>query len=350
MANKTYWNIDRLWETDAQYLIALGQRANGKSYQGRRKVLENYKEYGEKFVYLRRWRDDIKASEVENWFNIKQIREYFPKADGVQAWQNRIYTYHLNEKGIKERDEWLGWYLALNEAERYKSWEQISESGVTTIIFEEFITDKVYLDDEPNKLQQIVSTCIRHNEGHVFLIGNTLSQICPYFEYWALTGAINQKQGTIDIYHQKQEDGSVIDIAVENCNSIKYENKMFFGRTAKQIIDGEWETSAYPSRPRGKWETLYEVAVHYQLFKFILQLQVNEDDHLIVFVYPSDRDVDRKLSDKFSTEPLTTKKLMIDNKAEAIMMALWKKNKYCYSDNLTGTNFNKLVDNYLFMN
>lgn len=349
MASKKYWNIDRLWETMAQYLMPLGQRANGKSYQARRKALENYVEKEERFVYLRRWRDDIKASEVENWFNLKQVKEYFPTAEGIQAWQNKIYTYHINDKGIKIRDEWIGWYLALNEAERYKSWEQLNESGVTLVIYEEFITDKVYLDDEPTKLQQLVSTIMRHDRGTVLLIGNTISQVCPYFEYWALTGALTQKQGTIEVYHQHQEDGTVIDIAVENCNSIKYENKMFFGQTAKQIIDGEWETTNYPARPKGKWETLYEVAVHYQLFKFILQLQVNEDDHLIVFVYPSDREVERILSDKFSTRPFTSRKLFTDNKAECIMIDLWRRNKFCYSDNLTGTNFNKLIDNYQFM-
>lgn len=349
-SKKTYWNIDRLWETGAQYLMPLGQRANGKSYQGRRKGYEINLDNNEKFIYLRRWKDDIKASEVENWFNMSQLKKYYPKADGVICWQYKIYTYHMNEKGMKEKDEWIGWYLALNEAERYKSWEQIYESGARLIIFEEFITDKVYLDDEPDKLQQLVSTCFRHEKGRVLLIGNTISQICPYFEYWSLTGVLTQKQGTIEIYHQHQEDGTVVDIAVENCNSINYENKMFFGQTAKQIISGEWETSAYPSRPKGEWETLYEVAVHYQLFKFILQLQINEDDHLIVFVYPSDREVDRILSDKFSTHPLISKKLFIDNKAEQMMTDLWRRNKFCYSDNLTGTNFNKLVDNYLFMN
>lgn len=173
-SKKIFWNIDKLWETGAQYLMPLGQRANGKSFQARRKVLENNVDYKEKFVYLRRWKDDIKASEVENWFNLKQIKEYFPTADGVVAWQNKIYTYHVNEKGIKERDEWIGWYLALNEAERYKSWEQLSESGVTVIVYEEYITDKVYLDDEPNKLQQLVSTIFRHEEGKVILIGNTI--------------------------------------------------------------------------------------------------------------------------------------------------------------------------------
>lgn len=348
----SYYNIDRLWDTNAQYLMPLGQRSNGKSFQARRKVLENYNDYEERFVYLRRWKDDIKASEVENWFNINQVKKYFPKVEGIMAWQNKIFTYHMNDKGIKVKDDWIGWYLALNEAERYKSWEQLHESNVTTIVYEEFITDKVYLDDEPDKLQHLVSTCLRHDEGKVILIGNTISQVCPYFEYWTLTGALTQKQGTIEIYHQHQEDGSVVNIAVENCNSIKYKNKMYFGQTSKQIIDGEWETTAYPSRPKGEWETLYEIAIHYQLFKFVMQLQVNDDDEMIVFIYPSNREVEsgRILSDKFSTNPFVTKKLLQDNKAEAIIMLLWKKNKFCYSDNLTGTNFNKLVDNYLFMN
>ena len=41
MAKKKYYDIKNLLETKAQYMILLGQRANGKSYQCKKTVLED---------------------------------------------------------------------------------------------------------------------------------------------------------------------------------------------------------------------------------------------------------------------------------------------------------------------
>ena len=40
MAKKKYYDITNLLNTKAQYMILLGQRANGKSYQCKKTVLE----------------------------------------------------------------------------------------------------------------------------------------------------------------------------------------------------------------------------------------------------------------------------------------------------------------------
>lgn len=41
MAKKEYYNITNMLATNAQYMILLGQRANGKSYQAKKTVIEN---------------------------------------------------------------------------------------------------------------------------------------------------------------------------------------------------------------------------------------------------------------------------------------------------------------------
>ena len=40
MIKKQYYDISNLLKTKAQYMILLGQRANGKSYQAKKTVLE----------------------------------------------------------------------------------------------------------------------------------------------------------------------------------------------------------------------------------------------------------------------------------------------------------------------
>ena len=351
-----YYSIKKLASTFAQYLIPYGMRGNGKSYSARDEVYERYNniehKYHGRFVYLRRWQDDIKSKEVEKYFDRKQFKKAFPDADGLVASSNEIWTYINLKNGRKQKVEHIGYYCALNEAERYKSW--VFED-VKTIIYEEFITDKTYLDDEPAKLMHLVSTILRHELGQVILIGNTVSQINPYFEYWKMTeDVLKLKKGEIKLfsYHEVSELGidNVVELAVEYCENINIKNNMFFGQVAKQITSGDWETKEYPKRPKGKWETLYEVGVRFLSFYYVMQLQVNEEtDNIIVFVYKTDREVERILTEKFNPDFQCTPKLLYDRRPEELIKQCFDRNKVCYLDNQTGTNFNTLLDKYKFI-
>ena len=351
-----YYSIKKLASTDVQYLIPYGMRGNGKSYSAREEAYERYKDeqhkYHGKFVYLRRWQDDIKSKEVEKYFDKKQFKRNFPDADGLVASSNEIWTYINLKNGKKQKIEQIGYYCALNEAERYKSW--VFED-VKTIIYEEFITDKTYLDDEPAKLMHLVSTILRHELGQVILIGNTVSQINPYFEYWKLTDDILKlKKGEIKLfsYHTVNEMGidEVVELAVEYCENINIKNNMFFGQVAKQITSGDWETKEYPKRPKGNWETIYEVGVRFLSFYYVMQLQVDDESgNIIVFVYKTDREVERVLTEKFNPDFQQTPKLLYDRKPEDMIRQCFARNKVCYVDNQTGTNFNTLLTKYRFI-
>ena len=351
-----YYSIKKLASTNVQYLIPYGMRGNGKSYSARDEVYERYNDpenrYHGKFVYLRRWQDDIKSKEVEKYFDKKQFKKAFPDADGLVASSNEIWTYINLKNGRKQKIEHIGYYCALNEAERYKSW--VFED-VKTIIYEEFITDKLYLDNEPAKLMHLVSTILRHELGQVILIGNTVSQINPYFEYWKITEEVLKlKKGEIKLfsYHEVSEigDDSIVELAVEYCENINIKNNMFFGQVAKQITSGDWETKEYPKRPKGKWETLYEVGVKYLSFYYVMQLQVEEESgNIIVFVYKTDREVERILTEKFIPDFQCTPKLLRDRRPEELIRQCFERNKVCYLDNQTGTNFNTLLEKYRFI-
>ena len=72
---KKYYDISNILETKAQYMILLGQRANGKSYQAKKTVLEDAYYNDRKFVYLRRYKADIKTKAVESYFEDMPIKE-----------------------------------------------------------------------------------------------------------------------------------------------------------------------------------------------------------------------------------------------------------------------------------
>ena len=274
MSKIKYYNISNMLKTNADYMILLGQRSNGKSYQAKLTVLKNAYENNRKFIYLRRWKEDIKAKAVTAYFgdiDIKKITNN--NYDSITAWNGTLYFCYTNEKNEIVKDKEIGRYCALNEYERYKSWAFIDYDY---ILYEEFITDAVYLPNEPRQLQQFVSTVARNDKIKVILIGNTLSRICPYFSEWCLDGVLKQKIGTIEIYHFHTDDNSVVNIAVEYCANSNAENKMFFGQTAKQIVSGEWDTVDVPKLPRKEYEyeKVYELLLVYQKFSFVIELLI----------------------------------------------------------------------------
>lgn len=343
MAKKQYYDISNILSTRAQYMLLLGQRANGKSYQCKWTVLENAFKNKRKFIYLRRWKQDIKQGNVTAYFDDIPISTLtHGKYSGVQAYQGSIYFTYLDEDDKLQRSEEIGRYLALNEAERYKSQAFV---GYDYIIYEEFITDMVYLDDEPRKLQQLISTIARDKQMTVLMVGNTLSRVCPYFSEWSLTGVLKQRLGTIEVYHFHVNEDSVIDIAVEYCANSNTDNKMFFGQASKQIISGEWDTHDLPKLPRNKkihYDKVYEVCVIYQAFKFIMELLVVPDTgDCIVYIYPltSKRKVNRILQVDPTDNPMISSRLDPNKRPEQLILKAFMFNKVFYSDNLTGTDF-----------
>lgn len=346
-SKKTYYDISNLLNTNAQYLILLGMRSNGKSYQVKKTVIENAMN-GEKFVYLRRWKADIKQMYIESYFNDMPISKLTNKKyNSVKAMRGYVYLIKTNKNGDVENKLEIGRYCGLNESERYKSQ---TFPGYTNIIYEEFITDSTYLDDEPRILQQFVSTVFRLEKGRVFLVGNTISRVCPYFSEWCLDGVLKQKQGTIEIYHYHTDKDITVDIAVEYCANTNNENTMFFGQSARQIITGEWEVKDLPKLPRKQYEyeKVYEVLIKYQSFSFVVELLIeNKLGGIICFVYPytKKRNINRIITEEFSDLKTISSKLDNNIKPEKLIIECIRLNKLCYSDNLTGSDFKKVIDN-----
>lgn len=343
---KQYYDITNLLSTNAQYMILLGQRANGKSYQVKKTLIENAYAGNGKFVYIRRWDREVKASIAANYFDDCPIETITNgKYNRAYARQGNIYLINDNNENALEDKMHVGHYISLNRAVNVKS---NVFNDVKWAVFEEFITDDAYLYLEPEKLMQVISTYFRDNDGHVFLVGNTITRVCPYFSYWCLKGALTQQQGTIEIYHHTCDDGDVVDIAVENCAPVEKKNNMFFGSAAKQIVSGEWQTRDMPKLPRTQleYDVVYEIEFEYQMFRFCLQLLVEpKEGGVLVFVYPmtKKRKIYRKIRDTFSDLPNVTNKLDARIKPEAVMIDCFRLNKVCYATNLCGADFTQIM-------
>ena len=226
---RQFYRLDNILSCKANYMLIYGMRANGKSYAVKERAVIRAYEKGEIFTYLRRWGQDIKQKEVDNYFDDIPVNKITNgEYDGITAYQGSFYFFNNLENGRKDRvPKAIGRYCALNEAERYKS--QVFNSK--RIIFEEVFTDKIYLGSkerpEPRILMQFISTVARDRDIEVYLIANTVSRVNPYVGEWGLKNVLQQKPGTIDVYHLRGENG-VVDIAVENCEVIPSEKNSKF--------------------------------------------------------------------------------------------------------------------------
>lgn len=346
---KRYYELQHLLDCKCFWMLLYGMRSNGKSYAVKKKIIEDALQ-GITFVYLRRWSEDIKGPGVEAYFDDMPFNELTDgQYVGIKAYQGYLYFYTIGEDDKPVRvGGAIGRYCALNLYERYKS-QVFKNCG--NIVYEEFLTDKVYLNNEPKLLMQFVSTVARDRDINVFMIGNTISRVCPYFDEWGLAKGIhNQKPGTINIYHLKGENG-VVDIAVENCEAVTTSSKMFFGHASKQIIRGEWDVDDVPKllKPYEFYSLLYEMTVIAGEFKYIMQLMSDDENGgLFVYVYPNtkERKTMRTISPDFNTSPWITNGLRHDIKAECCIADCIRNGKLCYSDNLTGTDFRKVMTTY----
>lgn len=348
---KKFYDLQPIMDTGCRWKILYGMRSNGKSYQVKKHIIEDALK-GRNFVYLRRWSEDIKAASVAAYFDDMPFYDLTEgRYIGIMAYQGYFYFYNVGEDDKPKREgSAIGRYCALNMYERYKS--QVFKD-VDSIVYEEFLTDKYYLANEPKLLMQFVSTVARDRDIDVFMVGNTISRVCPYFDDWGLSkGIMNQKPGTIDIYHLRGENG-IVDIALENCEVVETKSKMFFGLASKQITAGEWDVDEVPKllKPYEFYTVLYELTVTAGEFKYIMQLlSDDENGGLFVYVYPStgNRKTARILTPEFHTDPFITNGFRHDIKAEVYMSNCIRSGKICYSDNLTGTDFRQVMTKYDF--
>ena len=254
-----YYSLNKINKKNATYNVIFGERSNGKTYATLKQVLENYFSDGSQFAYIRRWSVDVQPKRMNNLFNAIIEDGYLEKLSGgkftaIFYRTGRFYLCTYNDKGkpIYNEEDIIGYAFSLSENEHNKA---NSYPRVTTIIFDEFLTNKIYLPDEFMLFMNTVSTIVRQRTNvKIYMLGNTVNKFCPYFKEMGLTNILSMKQGSIDIYTYGD---SKLKVAVEYADSKKKfkKNNFYFAFNnpkLKMITGGAWELNIYPHAPV-KW-------------------------------------------------------------------------------------------------
>lgn len=251
-----FYSTTKINKKNATYNVIFGERSNGKTYALLKQTLRDYFKDGSQAAYVRRWKEDItgrRAQRLYSGINENGEVEKLSKGlfTGVHYWAGKFYlcNYDDNGKAIYSDLDIIAFTFALSDGEHDKS---TSFPLIRTIIFDEFLTNRLYLNDEFVLFMNTVSTIVRRREDvKVYMLGNTVNKFCPYFTEMGLNHVLKMEQGTIDVYRYGTSD---LTVAVEYCASLQSKeksNKYFAFNNPKleMITGGAWELAIYPHLP-----------------------------------------------------------------------------------------------------
>lgn len=288
-----YYSLNKINKKNATYNVIFGERSNGKTYATLKQALENYFSDGSQFAYIRRWSVDVQPKRMNNLFNAIIEDGYLEKLSGgkftaIFYRTGRFYLCTYNDKGkpIYNEEDIIGYAFSLSENEHNKA---NSYPRVTNIIFDEFLTNKIYLPDEFMLFMNTVSTIVRQRTNvKIYMLGNTVNKFCPYFKEMGLTNILTMKQGSIDVYTYGE---TKLKVAVEYADSKKKfkKNNFYFAFNnpkLKMITGGAWELNIYPHAPV-KWKPKNIIFTYFIDFNDSLyQCEIiNKDDNVFTYIH-----------------------------------------------------------------
>lgn len=358
-----FYSLDNILEKRCQYNMIIGERSNGKTYAVEKYIIERAWKYHEQGAIIRRYRLDFQGKRggamfaplVENG-EITEITG--GEWTGVYYYASQWYfcrRAETDENRIEKSEEPFCYAFALTEMEHDKS---SGYPGVTTIMFDEFMSRMGYVADEFVLYMNTLSTIIRYRDNvKIFMLGNTVTKDCPYFKEMGLDHIQKMEQGTIDVYTYGQ---SKLKVAVEFCGSSDKKARkkpsdvyFAFNNPRLQMITGTghvWELGIYPHKPIDftpkDIKFIYFISYNDNLLQCEIVMSGNYN---FTFIHPKTTDLRHPEKDLiFDTEsnPLYNYSRKLGQGTSPIMSRIvtyYRDEKIFFSDNETG----EVLRNYL---
>lgn len=337
----------------AQYIMLLSSRNDGKSYAVKTVTLqEAYNAIDAdgichmQIAYIRRFDLDVKDSLLEPYFADMPIQEITHNDyTHVFVYHKDIFFGTIDQKtGRHLKQVKIGHCFAISAAEHAKS---LMYPEIRQGIVEEIVSKKnQYIFNEPEELQHLISSIFRHRTEnvHIYMIGNTLSPVCPYYQDWGLKGIESMTEGQT---MQFQIDDTIIH--AHRPKPSGFDSKLFFGSAKNEITKGEYVVDSYPHLKKHirKYIILYTMVMEHDTFKYLLRLVRDPEDNSI-FWYCENKTTDieegsRIISNNWYEGNLYTPTLTGLTQEEQKAFNLIKQRRIVFNTNLTGTLFNSML-------
>lgn len=212
-----YYEIAGLLSQRCVFNFVIGNRGGGKTFGGKKLVINRFKNKGQQFVWVRRYKTEIDTLS-DFWAD---IRPFFPDDELSQKGQ-QLYI----------NGELAGYLIALSTSMQLKS---VAFPLVATVIMDEFIIDKGrinYLRNEAQVFMELFETIARtRNNVTAIFFGNAISIVNPYFEFFKVAPELDKRF--------TKRNGVCIEFYF-NEEFIKHKESTKFGQLIKSTEYGEY--------------------------------------------------------------------------------------------------------------
>lgn len=347
-----HYNLDNIDSKNALFNLILGEKSGGKSYQVKhKKAVFNYLKTGKRFILLRRWKDEIKTDKIEQYFNDVDVEKITDgKYNCITYYRGGIYFASFDSETFKTiKGEKIGYAIALSQEQNYSS---VSFLDVSDIIFEEFMSRTMYIAGEADKLMIFYDTVDRkRGVVRLWLVGNTISRVCPYLSAWNLQKIItDMHQGdiiTLDI----NNSNNTIKMAIEYCRQT--EQKSFaIGSAESMISGGDWLATPQPRLTISikQYKPLLRVVFEYDTFRFLATLYCRGNE-LIWFICPKYSAVKPKTlvfgvikESVYYSKNVYNIDFRINKKTRDLIYNTFVESNIFYATDICGTDFKQCID------
>lgn len=362
-----YYNLDEIDSKNAQINLIYGERSNGKSYQVKhKKAINPYIESitdsineRKRFMLIRRWKEEIKPEKIEQYFldvDIYKLTE--GKYNCLSLYKGKIWLSNYNPEGKPQikRGDYIGYVVALSTEQTYAG---ASYLDVENMIFEEFMARGSYLPHEPDKLMNLFSTVDRkRGTTRLWLVGNTISRVCPYIEEWGLHEILSeQKQGDINVidiptgFYDEEGKEETIKLALEYCKSTGTSSHVI-GKHKDMLNQGAWQSDPQPHLPLSynEYDVMFRMMFKYGSFKFIAEYLFDNVKEYCWYIYPYKGEIKDDIlviSDEVKLDRHWQRNVYnidIDNITLKRLLNTFRENNIFYSSDLCGTDFKQAID------
>ena len=167
-----YLDYTRLLSYAMHIMIVVALRGYGKTYGAKKFAINRHIKHGEKFIYLKRHKNDL--NNLESFFS--SLQKEFPD----HQFTNKGKYFYCD-------GNMFGQAIPLSSWQKMKSAEF---EEYTVLIFDEFIKEKdlsYYLPNEVEAFLNFIDTVFRNREKFwIFMLGNAVTMANPYFMYFKL--------------------------------------------------------------------------------------------------------------------------------------------------------------------
>lgn len=353
-SDDSHYRMYDLLKTDSEYNIMVSNRNDGKSYQVKHYVILDSLLNDRKFVYMRRYGTEMTAYQNTSYYedvNIEQLHKVLKKFareisfDTIEYYSYRVWAVKYEKSGRRNYVKEIGRTMELATAGHFKSNVFLN---CFNVLFEEFLTNEGYLIGEPQKFQHAVSTIMRDNTGKVFLLGNQEVRSFPYVREWGLIDFAQIKEKEIQRY--KYENTNIACELCENTASKRTENKMFFGKARKNIVDGDWNVKEVPHLPVDYkiCKSLYKLTLVHDNMKYRMEVLQDVEQLLYLYIYPciTKDNTPRVITKFYGKSNLETPTLTYVLNGDIVVDKLFRAGRVFYADNLTGTEIGNIAREY----